>query len=255
MINLNTRRYLKTLYGTIIVILLWYLLHFIVNSPVVPPPHETIAAFIKLFLKENLLIHIAVSLYRLSIALLISVVIGFPLGLLIGMNRLLDEILAPVVYILYPIPKIAFLPVLMLLFGLGDSSKIMLIILIIVFQILLGTRDGVKEIDSHLFNSMKSLGLDKRQIYRNLVFPAVLPKLISAIRVSVGISISVLFFAENFAATYGIGYFIMNTWAVMKYVDMFAGILALSLMGLLIFKIIDYLERKLCPWIFIDEPS
>jgi NitT/TauT family transport system permease protein len=185
--------------------------------------------------------------------LAISVAIGVPLGLMIGLSKRLDNILSPITYILYPIPKIAFLPVLMLLFGLGDVSKVILIITIVIFQILLGARDGVKEIDIQLFYSMRSLGLNKLQIYRNLVIPAVLPKLISSVRISIGISISVLFFAENFATTYGIGYFIMNTWAMIKYVDMFAGILALGLMGLLIFKVLDVIEKKLCPWIFINK--
>jgi NitT/TauT family transport system permease protein len=223
-----------------------------VNSNIVPTPHETVLAFIQL-LKSNLLIHIAVSLYRLVLSLAVSVAIGVPIGLMVGMSKKLDYILSPVVYILYPIPKIAFLPVLMLLFGLGDISKVILIITIIIFQILLGARDGVKEIDIQLFYSMRSLGLNKLQIYKNLVVPAVMPKLISSIRVSIGISISVLFFAENFATTYGIGYFIMNTWAMVKYVDMFAGILALGLMGLLIFKVLDVIEKKLCPWMFINK--
>lgn len=243
---------LKTLYASLIVILLWYLLHFIVNSAIVPTPHETIITFF-LLLKKDLFLHIGASLFRLIAALLISMLIGVPLGLMLGMSKKMDSVISPVVYILYPIPKIAFLPVLMLLFGLGNVSKIILIITIIVFQIMLGARDGIKEIDTQLFYSMKSLGLNKTQIYKNLVIPAVLPKLISSLRVSIGISISVLFFAENFAATYGIGYFIMNTWSMIRYVDMFAGILALSLMGLLVFKFIDFLERKLCPWIYIDN--
>jgi len=249
---LEKLKYLKPLYASFIVILLWYLLHFIVNSAIVPTPHETIIAFFML-LKKDLLLHIGASLFRLIAALLISMLIGVPLGLILGMSKRIDSVISPVVYILYPIPKIAFLPVLMLLFGLGNVSKIILIITIIVFQIMLGARDGIKEIDTQLFYSMKSLGLNKTQIYKNLVIPAVLPKLISSLRVSIGISISVLFFAENFAATYGIGYFIMNTWSMIRYVDMFAGILALSLMGLLVFKFIDFIEKKLCPWIYIDN--
>jgi NitT/TauT family transport system permease protein len=248
----SLNKYSRTLYGSAIVILLWYMLHFTIDSPIVPSPHVTIIAFVRL-LKKDLPLHIIASLFRLSTALLISVVIGVPLGLLLGMSKKLDGIMSPVVYILYPIPKIAFLPVLMLLFGLGDISKVILIITIIVFQILLGARDGVKDIDIQLFYSMESLGLNSLQIYRNLVIPAVLPRLISSLRVSIGISISVLFFAENFATTYGIGYYIMNTWAVIKYVDMFAGILALSLMGFLVFKVIDLLEKKLCPWIFVNR--
>lgn len=240
----------RKLYGSLIVVFLWYLLHFAVNSAIVPTPHKTVLAFIMLFQKDMML-HIGASLLRLTAALLISIIIGIPSGLLIGMNKKADDIISPAAYILYPIPKIAFLPVLMLMFGLGNTSKILLIITIIVFPILLGARDGVKEIDVQLFYSMKSLGLNKAQIYKDLVVPALLPKLISSIRVSIGISISVLFFAENFATTYGLGYFIMNTWAVIKYEDMFAGILALSLLGLVVFKFIDYLEKRLCPWLFL----
>lgn len=247
---LNKFKINKTLYGCLVVILLWYLLHLIVDSAIVPSPHATLLAFIRLLQKE-LLLHVGASLLRLIASLLVSIIMGIPLGLLIGMSKKADDIISPAAYILYPIPKIAFLPVLMLMFGLGNTSKIILIITIIVFPILLGARDGVKEIDNQLFYSMKSLGLNKAQIYRNLVVPAVLPKLISSLRVSIGISISVLFFAENFATSYGLGYFIMNTWAIIKYEDMFAGILALSLMGLIIFKFIDYMEKKLCPWLFL----
>lgn len=169
------------------------------------------------------------------------------------MNKLADSILSPAAYILYPIPKIAFLPVFMILLGLGDSSKLVLIITIIIFPILLAARDGVKEISPQLFDSVVSLGLSRGQIFTNLVIPAVLPKIISALRVSIGISISALFFSENFATTYGLGYFIMNAWTMVRYVEMFAGILALSLMGLFILKLIDLMERKLCPWMFISK--
>jgi NitT/TauT family transport system permease protein len=153
-----------------------------------------------------------------------------------------------VAYLLYPIPKVAFLPLFMVLFGLGDASKIILILSIIVFQIILSVRDGVKEIPDEYHYSVASLGLNRWQIYSNLVFPAVLPKMMSAIRVSIGVSIATLFFSENFATTYGIGYFIMNCWVMVDYVEMFAGILAMSLMGTLIFKVVDLMEKKLCPW-------
>ncbi len=70
---------------------------------------------------------------------------------------------------------------------------------------------------------------------------------------SIGVSIATLFFSENFATTYGIGYFIMNCWVMADYVQMFAGILAMSLMGVLLFKAIDFMEKKLCPWLFLGE--
>ena len=242
----------KTLYGSGVVLILWYIMHIFIKSNIIPGPYETIVTFVTL-LQGDLLLHVATSLFRITAAVLISMLIGLPLGLWTGLSKQADAILSPVLYILYPIPKIAFLPVFMLLFGLGDSSKIILIVTIIIFQIMLAARDGVKEIPGELYFSVRSLGLNRLQIYKDLVVPAVLPKIISALRISIGVSIAALFFGENFATTYGIGYFIMNCWIMVDYVQMFAGILALSLMGMLIFKIIDLLERRLCPWIFLHE--
>jgi NitT/TauT family transport system permease protein len=227
-------------------------MHLALKSNIIPGPYETIVAFVQL-IQGDLLLHVFTSLFRITAAVVISMCIGVPLGLWIGLKKQADAVISPIVYILYPIPKIAFLPVFMILFGLGNSSKIILIITIILFQIILAARDGVKEIPVELYYSVRSLGLSQRQTYMDLVVPAVLPKILSALRVSIGVSIAVLFFGENFATTYGIGYFIMNCWIMVDYVQMFAGILALSIMGMLIFKLIDLLERKLCPWVFLHE--
>ena len=244
----------KTLYGSFIVLLLWYMLHLAVKSSAVPSPYETIINFIEIF-PDTLSIHLLVSLLRVMAAIAISLILGVVIGLWIGMSDKADELVTPIIYILFPLPKIAFLPVLMILLGLGNTPKIILIVLIIIFQIIVAVRDGVKEIPKELFYSVMSLGLNKYEIYRHLVFPAVLPKIITALRVSVGISISVLFFGENFATTYGIGYFIMNSFAMVNYIEMFSGILGLSIMGLLIFKFIDILENKLCRWIKIQKKN
>ncbi|NLY44130.1 MAG: ABC transporter permease [Clostridiaceae bacterium] len=243
---------LKTIWGSSMVLCFWYVMHLFVNSSIIPSPHATIAAFFRL-LQEDMHMHIIFSLYRIFIAILISISVGVPIGLLLGLREKVDRLISPVVYILYPIPKIAFLPVFMLLLGLGERSKIFLIVTIIIFQILIATRDGVKNIPRELFLSVKSLGLNEWQTYVHLIIPAVLPQIISALRISIGISISVLFFAENFATTYGIGYFIINNWIMVNYVDMFAGILALSLMGILLFKIIDWLEYKILKYRIVEK--
>lgn len=250
MTKLKAFIYNKTLYGIFIVVLFWYILHLTVSSSAIPSPYKTILNFIEIF-PGILSIHLLVSLARITTAVLVSLILGSLIGLWIGMSEKADELITPIVYILYPLPKIAFLPILMILFGLGNTPKVVLIIIIIIFQIIVAARDGVREIPKELFYSVASLGLNKVQTYRHLIIPAVLPKIITALRISVGVSISVLFFGENFATTYGIGYFIMNSWLMVNYVEMFSGILALSIMGFLIFKIIDILENKLCRWIKI----
>ncbi len=244
----------KTLYGIFMVFLIWYGLHIGIKSNVVPSPYETVKQFISIF-SNVLSVHILASLYRILIAILLSLLIGVPLGLWIGMNARVDSVISPIVYILYPLPKIAFLPIFMILMGIGDLSKITLIISIIIFQILLAVRDGVKEIEKELFYSVFSLGVSKLGVYRHLILPAILPRLISGLRISLGISISALFFAENFATTYGIGYFIMNAWIMVDYLDMFAGILGLSLIGLFLLKALDFLEKRLCPWVFLEKDN
>jgi NitT/TauT family transport system permease protein len=242
----------KTVSGSLIVLLLWYVLHILVNSSIIPGPYETVVTFGKLIV-GTLLLHIGSSVFRIAAAMAVSMGIGVPLGLWMGVSKIADSVISPVAYILYPIPKVAFLPLFMVLFGLGNSSKIILIIAVIIFQIMLMVRDGAKEIPAELHISVQSLGLNRIQTYKNLVFPAVLPKIISAMRMSIGVSIATLFFSENFATSYGIGYFIMNCWVMADYVQMFAGILAMSLMGILLFKTIDFMEKKLCPWMFLGN--
>jgi NitT/TauT family transport system permease protein len=159
-----------------------------------------------------------------------------------------DTWLSPLLYTLYPVPKIAFLPLLMLFLGLGNLSKITLVSLILFFQIAITIRDSVKGVHPSYFLAIKSLGASKRQIYQHVIIPAILPNLFTSLRISVGTSISVLFFAENFATRYGIGYYIMDSWLKLDYNAMFAGIIAISLMGSALFGILDLMETKICKW-------
>nr|WP_307992884.1 ABC transporter permease [uncultured Niameybacter sp.] len=238
----------STLYGICCVLILWQILSLMMASNVLPSPLEAIKSFIEL-LPTVLYKHILASIYRILLALLISLVIGILLGMACGLYKNVDMLLSPITYILYPLPKVAFLPLFMIFMGIGDASKVTLMISIIIFQILIAVRDGIKEIPAELFQSMKTLGLTHLQLYRHLIIPAMLPKLFSALRISLGISISALFFAENFATTAGIGYLIMNAWSMVDYPKMFAGIIALSLLGLIFFKCVDFLEAKCCPWL------
>ena len=239
---------LKSFYGVIIVLILWYILSAIIGTNMVPTPKMSIIELVRL-LQNDFLYHILYSLYRILGSILISLVIGIPIGIILGRSNLVDKIISPAIYLLYPIPKIAFLPIYMVMFGIGDKSKIILMVTIIVFQILIVTRDAVKEIDKDILISAKVMKFNKFDTITKVILPSILPKVFSALRVSIGIAISALFFSENYATKYGIGYFIMNSWAMVDYKGMFAGVLALSIMSLIIFKIIDILEKKICSWI------
>ncbi len=239
---------LKSIYGIIIIIALWYLLSALVGTNMVPTPQTSIIELIRL-LQKDFIYHIIYSLYRILASILISLIIGIPLGIILGRSTLVDKVISPVVYLLYPIPKIAFLPIFMVIFGIGDRSKIILMVTIIVFQILIVTRDAVKEIDKDVLISAKVMKFNILDNITKVILPSIAPKVFSALRISIGIAISALFFSENYATKYGIGYFIMNSWSMVDYKGMFAGVIALSVMSLVVFKVIDFIEKKICPWL------
>lgn len=232
--------------GFIGFLFIWQILHLLLKTHTIPSPLETLAYFVSVPIV--LLKHAGASVLRVSATVGISLVLGIPAGLLLGVNKTCKRLFSPLLYFIYPIPKIAFLPVFMLLFGLGNTSKIMLILFIIVFQIMLSVRDGVSQIDPVYFKVMDSFCVSQRQQYRYLIFPAVLPYLFSGLRISIGISLASLFFAENYATQFGIGYYILSAWTKMNYVEMFSGILALGFVGILLFYLLDRLERLCVPW-------
>lgn len=236
----------RNIRALLIILVIWYALHYFVNARLIPSPHDTL--FILLGSWQTIITHVLSSLYRIVVAVIVTLIIGVPLGIAIATHKKLDALLSPVIYALYPVPKIALLPLLMLFFGLGDLSKIILVGLIIIFQILVSTRDGVRAINSSYYTSMQALGATKWQVYQHMIIPATIPNLLTSLRLSIGTSISVLFFAENFATRFGIGYFIMDSWLKLDYKGMFAGIVAISLMGIALFALIDALEKVLCRW-------
>lgn len=241
------KKSVQIIYGAVAIFLIWGLLHFSIESSVIPSPFETMVYFVKHF-KSVLFIHLAMSLLRVLFAVLLALLIGVPAGMLMGGVPVGDALLSPIVYLAYPIPKIAFLPVFMILFGLGDSSKIVLIFSIVVFQIMIGVRDSIKSIPREVHLSARSLGLSKIGHMIHVTVPSMLPALFTSLRMCIGIAISALFLSENYATTYGIGYFIMNNWIMVDYLAMFSGIVGMSLMGLGLFTVIDFLEKKLCRW-------
>jgi ABC-type nitrate/sulfonate/bicarbonate transport system, permease component len=235
------------LIGFLSFLILWELLHLLLNTHTIPSPWETVAYMFNV--PGELLKHCGASILRVTAAIGISMILGVPAGIALGVNQTCRSLFSPLLYFLYPVPKVAFLPVFMLLFGLGNTSKITLVIFIIVFQIMLSVRDGVDRIPDLYFKVMESFCVTGLQRYRYLILPAVLPQIFGGLRISIGISLASLFFAENYATTYGIGYFILSAWTKMNYVEMFGGILALGLVGVLLYKLLDRLELVCAPWL------
>lgn len=240
------KRMLKFAFSVLAILILWFILSMALSTPALPDPVTALSEFVAVF--DKLCVHVAASLFRIFVSLVLSIILGVPLGLLIGRSKLLDYLLSPVMYMVYPIPKIALLPIVMLLLGLGDISKIVLIFIIVFFQIVVTCRDEAMRIRKEQFYFMESIGSSRIQIFKHLIVPHSFPAIFTSIRLSLGTSIAVLFFSENYGTDRGIGYLIIDSWMRVDYPEMFAGIIAISLMGIILFAMVDVIEKKVCPW-------
>lgn len=232
--------------GFLIFLALWQILAWVVHRPILPPPLKVLPIFINAISGE-LGLHFLASTARVLGAIIVAVITAVPSGLILGQMPRMDRLFGPLIAITYPIPKIVLLPVIYVLMGITDISKIFLIALIIFFQILVVVRDEAANLRPELIQSVRSLGAGRRALLRYVYFPATLPAVLTALRISVGTAIAVLFIAEQSLTSFGLGYYIVvETYQVLLYPEMYAGILAMSLLGLGLYFVIASLEYRVC---------
>jgi NitT/TauT family transport system permease protein len=234
--------------GALILLIPWYILAFSFSMPIVPFPHLVLKEVISELLRGQVLIHLLVSLYRVLAGMLFALLIAIPLGIVMGLKKATNKLLTPIIYLFQPVPKIALLPIFLVLFGIGDLSKILIVSMVIFFPAVLMIKDSVAEINYHYVELSKAYNLSSKQVLVDIILPSILPSIFSTLRISVGISLSVLFFSENFATEYGIGYYIMNSWIMVNYLQMYTGIVFISLLGIFLYKSIEITENKMMPW-------
>ncbi|MCY6372670.1 ABC transporter permease [Clostridium ganghwense] len=245
--RLDEYKKINFLYAILLILILWQSLAFIINKPIFPTPFNIMKYTVKNFSAEMVL-HLLYSLKRVVLGILFTLILGVPLAIIMAVYERADSILSPILYFNYPVPKIALLPIVMLIFGLGEFTKIIMIFLITFFPMVVNVRDAVKNIPEEIYYPMYSLGATKFQIILEIIFPGIYSTILTSIRISIGTAISILFFTENFGTKYGMGYFIMDSWMRVNYVQMYSGIVILSIIGLVMFIIIDILETIICPW-------
>jgi len=227
----------------------WQIFSLGLDQPILPTPLEVGRAFWVELTRGDLLGHLLASLWRVVASTILAVALAAPAGLVLGQSKRLNQLFSPLIYLLYPIPKVVLVPIVLLFFGIGDFPKIVLIFMILFFQILVLVRDQAAAIRPELIQSVQSLGAGRRALFRFVYLPASLPAILTALRQSVGTAVAVLYVAELFATQRGLGYYIyLNGSTLFNYPAMYAGIVALSLMGLGLYFSVDWLEKKLCPW-------
>lgn len=240
------------LLGILALLALWQLLSMVINRPILPPPYEVGRVFIQ-ELQNGLIGHFLASLWRVLASTALAILIAAPLGLILGQSKRINGIISPMVYLVYPIPKVVLVPIILLIFGVGDFPKIMIIFLILFFQILVLVRDQAANLRPELIQSVRSIGAGRRALFRFVYIPASLPAVLTALRQSIGTAVAVLYIAELFATQQGLGYYIyLNGSTFFNYPAMYAGVIAMSILGLGLYFSVDWLERRFCSWQFVN---
>jgi ABC-type nitrate/sulfonate/bicarbonate transport system permease component len=233
---------------------LWQMTAFWLRLAILPSPVEVFSVFWRDVKNGTLPVHFLFSFGRVVVGTALAVAVAVPLGLVMGQFQRVNRVLSSLIYLLYPIPKVVFVPIILLFFGIGDLSKIVIIFVILFFQILVLVRDRAAALRPELIMSVRSLGAGRRALFRYVYLPAGLPAVLTALRQSVGTAVAVLYIAELFATTRGLGYYIyFHGSTLLDYPAMYAGVAAMSLLGLIMYFSIDLLEHCLCPWQFSGD--
>ena len=235
------------------ILFFWQIVSLIVNRNILPSPLIVIQVFFEELFTGEMLEHAAASLWRVIAGMFLAIALAAPAGLVLGQSQRLNRIFSPVIYLLYPIPKVVLVPIILLFLGIGDLPKIVIIFMILFFQILVLVRDQAAALPAELIQSVRSLGAGRKALFRFVYLPASIPAILTALRQSVGTAVAVLYIAELFATQRGLGYYIyFNGSTLLDYPTMYAGVLAMSLLGLGLYFSVDWLEHRLCKWQFVE---
>jgi ABC-type nitrate/sulfonate/bicarbonate transport system permease component len=227
---------------------LWQLLCLTGLPDFVLSPAEVASHFVEALRSGELLPHVAASLVRSLPGFALGTAAGIALGLGAGAARGFDELLSPVVFLTYPVPKIVFLPIFMLWFGIGDLSKVLIIALACFYPSFVNAYYGARATPTILVWSALNMGAGRGQIFRKIVVPAALPLIFAGIRVSLALSFILLFSTEMINARSGLGFLIRQSEASLRFDLMYVAILAIAILGYASDQLLRLVRRRVLAW-------
>lgn len=217
-----------------------------------PPPAAVLGKFEALatqgFMDATLWQHAGASLVRVGLALALALVVAIPLGLWMGLSPLARGLFDPLVEFYRPVPPLAYLPLIVIWFGIGELSKVLLIALAIFAPVVIATATGVRGVDPSRLRAAQSFGADRWQLLRHVVLPGAAPEILTGIRVGLGVGWSTLVAAELVAATRGLGFMVQSAAQFLNTDIVVLGIVVIALIAFSIELGLRALQRRLVPW-------
>ena len=245
---------LISIFSVVTLLLIWFLvsaLHLIPEL-FLPSPAAVWNKFLQVsqqgFMKATLWQHLAQSIGRVFSALIFAIIIGVPLGLWMGLNRWTRAVLDPLVELLRPIPPLAYLPLLVIWFGIGETTKILLIFLSIITPIIISTTHGVLSHQLNRERAALSLGASRLQVIQHVILPTALPHILTGIRIGLGVGWSTLVAAELVAADRGIGFMVQSAAQFLITDTVVLGIIVIAFVAVSFELFLRWLQKQLAPW-------
>jgi sulfonate transport system permease protein len=237
-------------FATVALLLLWELLSRlgVISKELLPSPLEVLAAAVDATLHGGLLTHLGVSALRAFGGLFIGATLGITLGMITGLSRSMQLLLDGPIQMLRAIPALAITPLVILWFGLGESAKLFIVVITVLFPVYLNTFHGVRSVDPHLVEMARVYKLRGYAFYREVIIPGAIPSILVGMRFALGLSWLVLIVAETIGATQGLGYVAMNAREFMQMDRLVLTIVLWALLGKLADIAARWLENKLIPW-------
>ena len=243
-----------SLLGPLVVLAIWELLSraSIIDSRFWPAPTSLFDTLWNEIESGALFTNIRISLVRVLIGFVIAAVPGVIIGLAMGLYWPLRVFLMPVATAIYAVPKLAILPLMLIVFGVGEGSKIAIIVVSIFFLIVLNTMSGVLAIDPIYRDVAENLGASRWEIFTTVAWPGALPAIFTGFRLAIGFALLVIvgteFLDGNKREPNGLGWYIIRSWNLLKIEDLFVGLLVIGLLAWILNALIEVAERRLLPW-------
>ena len=220
----------------------------VVDARFFPAPSSVAATLWSMARSGELWLHTEASLIRLFWGFLVGGIPALGLGIAMGLSPALRAIVEPLIAATYPIPKSAIMPLILLIFGLGEASKVVMVAIGVFFPVAMNAVTGVLEINRIYLDVGRNYGASRWQVFRTIALPGALPFIMTGIKLGVGLGLILIAISEMLGARSGLGYLIWNAWEILDVNAMYVGLFMIALIGFLLTHLLNALERWLVPW-------
>jgi len=220
----------------------------VIDTRFFPAPSSVLSTAVEMLQSGELVTHTAASMQRLAYGTILGGVPALVLGVAMGLNRTIRALFDPLIAATYPVPKSAILPLALLVFGLGEASKVFMVAIGVFFPVVINATTGVLEINKIYLDVGRNYQANRWNTFWTIALPGALPVIMTGFKLGIGIGLVLIAVAEMVAAKSGLGYLIWSAWSTFAVEQMYVGLFVIALIGFLITLVLNELERVIIPW-------